>query len=70
MVLMVKPATENTAKVPSRTTGMAIAGISIARQLCRNTKITSTTRITASIRVLTTSRTDSLMKSVVSLAKA
>ena len=54
--------------MPSSTTGIAIAGISVARQLCRNTNITMTTRIIASISVFTTSSIDSLMKSVVSLA--
>ena len=46
----------------------AIVGISVARQLCRKTNMTMTTRITASISVLTTSSIDSLMKAVVSLA--
>ena len=42
-------------KVPSSTTGTAIAGISVARRFCRNTNITSTTSAMASNSVLTTS---------------
>ena len=57
-------------KVPSNTTGTAMAGIRVARQLCRKMNITMTTRMMASIRVCTTSRTDSLMKAVESLGKA
>ncbi len=52
--------------MPSSTTGTAITGIRVARQLCRNTNITITTRTIASIRVLTTSRIDSRMNLVVS----
>ena len=46
--------------------GTAMAGTSVARQLCRNTNMTMITRIIASISVFTTSSIDSLMKSVVS----
>src|SRR6185295_16859338 len=52
--------------VPSSTTGTAITGISVARQLCRNTNITITTSTIASISVLTTSMIDSRMNLVVS----
>ena len=69
-VLMVKPNTASTPKVPSSTTGTAIAGISVARQLCRNTNITMTTRMMASISVLTTSSIDSFTKSVLSSGNA
>ena len=40
-----------TAKVPMMATGTAINGMIAARQLCRNTNITSETRITASRNV-------------------
>ena len=56
--------------MPSSTTGTAMNGIRVARQLCRKTNITRTTRRIASNSVFTTSQIDSLMKSVVSLAKA
>ena len=52
--------------VPSRTTGIATAGMMVVRQLWRNTNITMMTRIIASKSVFTTSWIDSLMKSVVS----
>ena len=68
--LMLKCAAARMPNVPSSTTGTAIAGIRVARQLCRKTNITMTTRKMASIRVCTTSRTDSLMKAVASLGKA
>ena len=41
--------------VPSSTTGTAMTGISVARQLCRKTNITRTTSRIASISVFTTS---------------
>jgi len=46
-------------------TGIVIAGISVLRQVCRNTKITSTTRAIASTSVISTSRIDSWTTSVV-----
>ena len=67
-VLMVKPAIEKMAKVPSSTTGTAIAGTSVARQLCRNTNITIMTSAIASSSDFSTSLTESLMKAVESLA--
>ncbi len=39
-VLMVKPSAVNMANVPSSDTGTASIGISVARQLCRNTNTT------------------------------
>ena len=54
-VLMEKPNAARTAKVPSRTTGTAIVGMSVARRFCRNKYITRKTRIIASNRVFTTS---------------
>ena len=50
-VLMEKPATASTPKVPSSTTGMAITGMIVARQLCRKARITRKTSTTASARV-------------------
>ena len=47
-----KPAAAMTARVPISDTGMAMIGISEARQLCRNRMTTRTTRITASNIVL------------------
>ncbi len=44
------------------------SGISVARQLCRKTNMTRMTSAIASARVFTTSITDSLMKSELSLA--
>src|SRR2546430_405383 len=56
----------STQNVPSSTTGTAITGISVARQLWRNTNITTTTSAIASISVLTTSMIESRMNFVVS----
>ena len=47
-----KPNAAITAKVPIRDTGIARIGITAARQVCRNTMTTSTTRATASKMVL------------------
>ncbi len=55
-MLMFRPATESVANVPSSTTGTAIAGMSVARQLCRNRKITTTTSAMPSSSVMTTPR--------------
>ena len=52
--------------VPMTLTGTASIGISVARQLCRNTKTTSATRSSASSRVITTSRIEALTNGVVS----
>ena len=54
-VLIEYPATDSTPKVPSSTTGTAIAGISVARKFCRKMNITITTSTMASPRALTTS---------------
>src|SRR5262245_26435197 len=48
------------------TTGTAITGISVARQVCRKMNITITTSAIASISVLTTSSIDSRMNFVLS----
>lgn len=53
-VLMVKPNTASTPKVPSSTTGTAMVGISVARKFCRNRYITKNTSTTASTSVCTT----------------
>ena len=55
-----------TPKVPSRTTGTAMVGMSVARKLCRKRYMTKKTRMIASISVLTTSSMEILMKVVVS----
>ncbi len=65
-VLMVKPAACSTAKVPSRTTGIASVGISVARKFCRKRNITRKTSTTASTRVCTTLVMDSRTNGVVS----
>ena len=64
---MVYPNTASTPKVPSSTTGTAMAGISVARQLCRKRYITSTTSAIASISVTTTSWMERRMNSVLSM---
>ena len=61
-----KPSAAMTANVPINETGTSIIGRIMARQSCKNTSTTSPTRITASRRVLKTSRTDSRMYGVVS----
>jgi hypothetical protein len=57
---------ESTPKVPSSTTGTAMAGISVARKFCRKMYITSTTSSMASASAFTTSSMDALTKGVVS----
>ena len=64
--LMVKPMTLRPQNVPSRATGMTRVGMMVARKFCRNTSITRNTRITASIRVLTTSSIEIFTNVVVS----
>ena len=49
------PKAFNPAMAPIKATGIAIAGIKVARQSCKNTKITSTTKAMAIIRVIATS---------------
>ena len=50
--LMVKPSAYIAAKAPMIVTGTVVAGTSMARQSCRNTRMTISTRIAASNRVL------------------
>ena len=57
VMLIEKPSSGNSAKVPMIDTGTASSGISVARQLWRNTNTTSTTRAMASNSVRTTSVT-------------
>ena len=66
--LIEKPKILIKAKVPMSETGMVMAGMRVARQSCKNRKMTSTTMMMASSRVERTSLTDSLMTVVVSTA--
>ena len=50
--LTVKPSAAMAAKAPMIVTGTVVAGTSMARQSCRKTRITISTRTPASIRVL------------------
>ncbi len=52
--LMVNPASSSAASVPTIATGTATKGMTLARQVCKNTTTTKTTSITASNRVCTT----------------
>ena len=65
-MLIEKPSASRIASVPSKTTGMAMVGIRVARKFCRNRKITRNTRTKASSRILTTSVMDARTKGVVS----
>ena len=58
-VLIEKPNSFTKAKVPTSETGIVIVGISVLRQFCRNTYITSTTSAIASTSVSSTSLIDS-----------
>src|SRR5262245_38012280 len=62
--LTVKPSAAMAAKAPMMVTGTVVAGISIARQSCRNTSTTIRTRIAASYSVLYTSWIDCSTKVV------
>ena len=62
--LIVKPSGTITAKVPMIDTGTAISGMSEARQVCRKTITTITTRAMAISRVMMTSWIDMRTKSV------
>ena len=67
-LLMEKPKAVMAANVPMSDTGTDSSGISDARQFCRNSTTTNTTRRMAMIRVSTTARMDSRMKAEVSYA--
>ena len=51
-MLTEKPSTAIAAKAPMIVTGTVVAGTSVARQSCRNTRITISTSTPASISVL------------------
>ncbi len=53
------------AKAPMMDTGTARSGMKVARQFCRNTKTTTTTRTMASMKVVITASIEALMKRVV-----
>ena len=65
-VLMLKPSAAIRPKVPSSTTGIAIAGMIVARQFCRKSSITSTTSAMPSSSVFTTSVIEAVMNGVTS----
>ena len=67
-LLIEKPARCITPKVPTSDKGTATAGINVAEALRKNTKITITTRTTASISSNSTSSTDERMVTVRSLS--
>ena len=60
-VLSEKPSSFITAKVAISDTGMVSMGIITARQLCRNTRITSITSRVVSTNVMARSSIDSVM---------
>ena len=64
--LIVNPAALMIPNAPSRTTGTATVGTSVARKFCRNRYITRNTSATPSNSVFTTSVIDFLMNGVVS----
>ncbi len=55
VMLIEKPSSGNSAKVPMTATGMVSSGISVARQSCRNRKTTRMTSPTATNKVSSTS---------------
>ena len=63
-VLMLYPRAYMTLKVPTSDTGMATAGMSVARQSWMNSHVTRTTRIRATTRVETISRMEATMNLV------
>ena len=65
-VLSEKPSASITASVAISETGMAMAGMTVLRQLCRNRNTTAMTSASASPRVMTTSCIDAETKIVVS----
>ena len=66
VMLIEKPRSGNSAKVPTIDTGTASSGIKVARQFWRNTKTTRTTSAIASNSVTTTSAMDVFTKRVAS----
>ena len=65
-VLMENPKAAMTPNVPSKTTGTAMVGMSVARMFCKNRYMTRNTRAMASASVFTTSSTEARTKGVVS----
>ncbi len=65
-VLTENPSKRKTVKEPMMATGTASIGISVARQLSRNTKTTSNTSTTAMPMVICNSRKDASTNNVVS----
>ena len=63
---MEKPNAAMTPKVPSRTTGTAMVGISVARKFCRKRYMTKNTKMMASNSVWATSSMEILTNGVVS----
>src|SRR5438270_10723614 len=63
-VLIEKPNNGNSTNVPTKDTGTAHNGMSVARQPCKNTNTTMTTSASASNNVLTMSRNPSVTESV------
>ena len=66
-VLMVKPSSVKAAKVATSDTGTASIGITVARQFCRNRNTTISTSNSASKKVCTTSSSDALTNTVLSI---
>ena len=66
VMLMLNPNIKKAAKVPTTETGTVRSGMSVARQFCRKTNTTSSTRMIASIKVRTTSSIEARTKAVVS----
>ena len=64
-VLIEKPMSFTNANAPTSETGMVMAGMMVLRQVCRKTKITSTTSAIAAASVFSTSWMDSRTTSVV-----
>ena len=67
-VLMEKPASDISAKVPTRLTGMVMIGMMEARSVRKNTKMTRATNSTASRIVTYTFLIERSMKAELSLA--
>ena len=66
-MLIEKPKSASTPKVPRSTTGTAMVGMSVARMFPMNRYMTRNTRTMASMRVFTTSPMATLTNGVVSI---
>ena len=69
-LLRLKPATYMTASVPTSESGTDRLGMTVARASPRKAKITATTRMTAKVSSICTSRTDARMVRVRSVTMA